>query len=58
MEYKYEGLTKLTVKPSALLTAREMGVFFEAIHEHVREMGQEPEGFTVDIVVTFLEKDK
>ena len=58
MEFQYDGLTKLTVKPSALLSAREMGALFDAIHEHIREMGQEPAGFTVDIVVTFLEKDK
>ena len=58
MEYRYDGLTKLMLKPSSLLSANEVGVLFEAVHEYVHDMGQEPEGFTVEIVVTFLEKDK
>ena len=58
MESRYDGLTKLMLKPSSLLSANEMGALFEAIHEYVHGMGQEPEGFTVDIVVTFLEKNQ
>lgn len=53
-ELKYDGLVSLAVSPSMIMTERECMVLFDAIADHLRELGYEPEGFSVALKVEFL----
>jgi hypothetical protein len=53
-DLRYDGLISLEVSPSMVLDERDSMALFDAIADHLRELGYEPEGFSVRLKLEFL----
>jgi hypothetical protein len=56
MTFQYDGLVSLEIGAGMILTDRECMALFDAIADHLRELGYEPDGFSVKLKVDLLEK--
>ena len=52
-----DGIVRLDVKPSAVLDARDMMSLFDAVAEHLREIGVDCESFSLSLNVEYLDQD-
>lgn len=50
-----DGRVSLEIKPSDVFNSREMMMMFDALAEHLRDLGIEVDSFSASIVVDYLD---